>query len=380
MLHTIQHSQESIICHDNNILTQAFLSSLKSGNQPETYGVAVALNEAVNVDAFVSFCFIHEDKNIGLGFHLDGLETETKRLYFYKRNKSAVDTLLTMICKDNNIGLAEYLESQREYFINGEPSRFSFQELADAFINQDTSYMCYESLVSSVVCGIVNYLATFFLALSGGLLTIEQSKGVKHKDYFNTPKGMAYTYLHYEPSNEKLRLAHALIDSVGYEAFVADARMLDKLDSFTGDDLNGLSTRYSRVAFCMKNKQKVIDWVDNDIATNPFNMGFADWARRLKNNDTADLFDSISEENISNVIFGETSEHDFFDEITDALMLYVIGKISREFAFFCKSNGNTFNCNGSAVLNDESRSIDNALYNQAYKQAKVDILKALQAV
>ena len=375
MLHTVHASQESIIGHDNDKIVRSFLGSLHSGSGENLTEVAISVVDIVGADKFASFSFVREDRNTNLGFNLAGLDTEEQRLRFYSQNKKAINGLLDDIFTENNTNLEQFIEDQQEYFNDGEQLPFSYPELATAFKDEDVNYMCYESLVSSVVCGVVDCIAKYFLGFCGSLLQKERSSNTDNKDCLNTPKGMAYAYLSYEPSNPKARLAHALIDNSGHNAFVADARLLDKLDTFTGDNLTNLPTRYSRVEFFVKHAKKVADWIEAEMEADPFHMGFHNWVYRIKDNVPADIFDALSDDDMTNIILKARYNHHYFDEIINAVMLYVIATVSRDFAYFCKANGNTFNANSEAV--DEA--VKSAIYSEAYKQAKADILKSLQA-
>lgn len=378
MFYNISQSQTAIIAHSNDDIVGSFLTTLGRCGRKTTIDIATAIINMAGTDKFASFAFVREAYNDGLIFSLDGFNSDNERMAFYKNHKESIKVLLSDILKDDQLDMAHFIKNNRQYFNDDVRVDYDYSELARVFENEDTDHPYYEALVSVIVCGIVDYTARFFISLCKEISIRENAKGVTHSDYLNSPKGMIYSYLSYEPLNEITHLTHALIDDCGYETFVFDARRMDKLDTFAGYNLTCLPTRYSRVRFFVDNAKKVKNWIAADLQTNPNQISTEDWLARVQLNDASGIFDSVSISDAKDIIFNVRTEHQYFDEVIDLLMLHVVIQASRDFTYFCKSNGYTFN--RGAGFGDESVkvSIYEQAYNKGFNQAKADILKVVK--
>lgn len=378
MFNQISESQASIIAHNNNDIVGSFLTTIGRCGRKTTIDVANAVVNMAGVDKFSSFAFVRESYNDGLIFSLDGFNSDNERMAFYKKHKEDIKVLLSDILKDDQLDMAHFIKNNRQYFNDDIRVDYDYSELAQVFESEDTDHPCYEALVSVVVCAVVDYTARFFISLCKEISIRQKTKGITHNDCLDTPKGMVYTYLSYEPFNEITHLTHALIDDCGYETFVFDARKMDKLDTFKGYGLTCLPTRYSRVRFFVNNAKKVKNWIAADLQANSNQISTEDWLGRIKRNDAAGIFDTVSISDAKDIIFNVRTEHQYFDEVIDLLMLHVVIQASRDFTYFCKSNGYTFN--RGAGFGDESVkvSIYEQAYNKGFNQAKADILKVVK--
>ena len=370
MHHTVKESQKFVMLNDSDKTVQVFLGLLEATKDAAVSNIARAVIDKTGHRRFDSFSCVLIDSKDTFGINLQGFETQSDRVKFYSYHAEDIKEMVRGLIVENETMMDLFVgQAVRE----NSTLRGTAIEYAKVFESNDVGHKDYQEIVGSIVSAVVKSLGHLYMDMgASGFLESDFTSEVTNNDMLQSDKGMVYTYLCYEPSSQKQTLAHALVDDSGYEGFIHDARLMDKSNTFLAKDLTALSTRYNRVNFFMRHPNAVKNWIEEEAATDPINTDFNNWLSRIENEDTAHFFSEYRAD-MDRIIYSEDTQHKYFDEIIDALMLYVVKKVSRDFVYFCKCNGNPFH-------DDEELTSDTAaIYNKAYLQAKADILKAVQA-
>ena len=369
MHHKLTESQKFLMSNDSDDTFRKALVLMESVGENTAVELMKAVVAVTGVDRFDSFsCVEVSKKSESMGIDLLGFAERADCVAFYKNNHQTINNLLIEVVISEETTMEKWVGDAVE---ENSMARGAHKDFAKVFEYDDKDNKHYEEVVSSVVSRIVKDLGLLYAGICQNDFTKLSDKGKQ----VQAEKSLAYTYLCYEPISQYRKVAHALVDIEGHNAFVADARFIDKVDSFNGDDLTTLPTRYSRVKFFVENANIIHNWIEEQYERDPINTDFDNWVLKIKNDDIADIFEECRAD-MGRIIYSVVTDHPYFDEIIDVLMLHIIGQVSRDFAHFSKCNGGGFNVTDNKVY----EAMDKAIYNNAYKQAKADILKALQAV
>lgn len=383
MIYETDNQQDYIINTDNAVRVRDFfqwVGLLKHRQDKSELSKQHALAHLANVivakcgyDAFSSY-------SIGLGddnrrpMYLEGFNSEGELVQFYKDNVEDIKLAF------NHDSVEYFLQCNSHLFgekLRDRKRNITCADLAVVYTGNHTDNYYYYPVACAIASSVVELIGYEHLWFCGEKSSpATDGNSMKTPDYTRSNKGLAYPYIIYAPTAKSV-MARCLIDEIGFDNFVIQAKKLDTMDSFTSSDLISRESGFNSVDFFVRHAKAVNDWCQQDLNDDLSHGDHYSWLQRLSIIIGWEKWRYWDKQEVINAIMLCDTTYVNFNEVVEALITYMTGVISRDFIHFCKTNGYAMN-NNHNVGGDKEAEATNA-YHLGYEQAKADIMKSIMA-
>ena len=390
-------TQGYIITRNTQDLVRGFRIYL-DGNDSH---IARELISVLGKDRFIANASFVENRRVeskGAAFQLDGFTTYAAHLEFYKPIQEQLIEFAQTQAQEQGVSLEVWLKNVSNRFDSNSPLKdidgkrlailFNYQEINDP--NHDLLWSAVSVEVLEIFCG--KFMAFVEQA-------IEEEMRAK-RITIRTDKGLTMLFLSSQPL-EIARIAHCIVNHIDYDGFVTNARLLTDPTQRKDGWIIGFSNKDTTTNFFKEHQPKIKEWLEHITLMSGENL-----LSLLGSIVTLKPFIPNQIEVLRRVILNNDTSCKQYDDIAQAIVIYLNEKISADFIEFSKNKEpvitkttvyvgghnpspsladsvNKYHQESLDKLTHNLNELDKSLtdedkyqlaYNKGYEQAKADML------